>query len=911
MSVKEHWLWLLVWGLLLQRTYCQQHRGYFLLRVVSVNNPNGPFKASNSFLITAPTTPSHPLTVRQNPATTCPTKPEAIYPPSSIWLADWRIPATSSLTPSSTSTSAFSFFTRAKMAMEDVKTPLLRSLSGKTRSLVFGYFGVDEGSAKESRVGLLEVPDGSRSSEGFREGDTVADVDGLGSAESIRFLHDPIDPSAGSPNIRPNLTPPMSGSWVTGTLDPSIKEGKAYFTVCEPTTANAGTYHLFRAGIPKLRRSENFFELFYSSCEDVYVHAERVADDSICFRWDMGRERDVSTFSDLGEKRLFTLYHNSVAPSIPIVITPEVDNPPQTTAVNPDTIGNININSNFNNNQVPNMKNHYIPVMRKTSQASNPIERTISSITAVEDLLTEEDGNDITSFADGLKDFMGAGRGTPAFGSTENSDSGGSREGTELPDEVNILPAIGNMVTPGVLSNRISLDQRGGVRDRLTVPVANVDKVSRRESIQVSDPYNRLYPYLPFFDASQQPRPQQLATQQSQQVDNSQGQDEGSGTSGNLVRSRPQAVVTSNPLLSMQRSKGSLPPLIEPRGPGLVGLKEGEKKRGSLVLPGIVGSRSGSIPSIISKNSIPSTGDWDKRRTSRGYQNIPVLNINALLPNIKGNTEKRTDIGGGVKMLPLAEVEDDDAVVETPDFPTTRKPAVRGSPMDMYITSDSLGFPVVMDRSSRQATEKSGITGLNAGEWGSSKKKGGYMDMGSVPEGLKRRLRNRGSSIPASPRGGIPSTPTGLRKSINFGAQGNQGTHSTNNSPKTRSPSPQKNSIASRGTNTPPPQTPSSISPRSKNTGRRSPSSPAITATDVNVKTGDRDNGKRRIREKVEADHMKIIEDRKRESTIPRFKSSKDFVKWLKENRPGDGTTPREGAKLAGATAATRVNTKN
>ncbi|KAF3174227.1 hypothetical protein EYR41_010984 [Orbilia oligospora] len=886
MSVKEHWLWLLVWGLLLQTTYCQQHRGYFLLRVVSVNNPNGPFKASNSFLTTAPTTPSHPLTVHQNPVTTCPTKPEAIYPPSSIWLADWRIPATSSLTPSSTSTSAFSFFTRAKMAMEDVKTPLLRSLSGKTRSLVFGYFGVDEGSAKEGRVGLLEVPDGSRSSEGFREGDIVVDVDGLGSAESIRFLHDPIDPSAGSPNIRPNLTPPMSGSWVTGTLDPSIKEGKAYFTVCEPTTANAGTYHLFRAGIPKLRRSENFFELFYSLCEDVYVHAERVADDSICFQWDMGRERDV-------------------------IITPEVDNPPQTTAVNPDTIGNININSNFNNNQVPNMKNHYIPVMRKTSQASNPIERTISSITAVEDLLTEEDGNDITSFPDGLKDFMGAGRGTPAFGSTENSDSGGSREGTELPDEVNILPAIGNMVTPGVLSNRISLDQRGGVRDRLTVPVANVDKVSRRESIQVSDPYNRLYPYLPFFDASQQQRSQQLATQQSQQVDNSQGQDEGSGTSGNLVRSRPQAVITSNPLLSMQRSKGSLPPLIEPRGPGLVGLKEGEKKRESLVLPGIVGSRSGSIPSIINKNSIPSTGDWDKRRTSRGYQNIPGLNINALLPNIKGNTEKRTDIGGGVKMLPLAEVEDDNAVVETPDFPTTRKPAVRGSPMDMYITSDSLGFPVVMDRSSRKATEKSGIIGLDAGEWGSSKKKGGYMDMGSVPEGLKRRLRNRGSSILASPRGGIPSTPKELRKSINFGAQGNQGTHSTNNSPKTRSPSPQKNSIASRGTNTPPPRTPSSISPRSKNTGRRSPSSPAITATDVNVKTGNRDNGKRRIREKVEVDHMKIIEDRKRKSTIPRFKSSKDFVKWLKENRPGDRTTPREGAKLAGATAATRVNTKN
>ncbi|KAF3287563.1 hypothetical protein TWF970_007281 [Orbilia oligospora] len=490
------------------------------------------------------------------------------------------------------------------------------------------------------------------------------------------------------------------------------------------------------------------------------------------------------------------------------------------------------------------MKNHYIPVTRKTSQASNPIERTISSITAVEDLLTEEDGNDITSFADGLKDFMGAGRGTPAFGSTENSDSGGSREGMELPDEVNILPAIGNMVTPGVLSNRISLDQRRGVRDKLTVPVANVDKVSRRESIQVSDPYNRLYPYLPCFDASQQPRSQQLATQQSQQVDNSQGQDEGSGTSGNLARSRPQAVVTSNPLLSMQRSKGSLPLLIEPRGPGLVGLKEGEKKRESLVLPGIVGSRSGSIPSVISKNSIPNTGDWDKRRASRGYQNIPGLNINALLPNIKGNTEKRTDTRGGVKMLSLAEVEDDDAVVETPDFPTTRKPAVRGSPMDMYITSDSLGFPVVMDRSSRQATEKSGIIGLNAGEWGSSKKKGG---------------------------------------------------------------------IASWGTNTPRPRTPSSISPRSKNTGRRSPSSPAITATDVNMKTGNGDNGKRRIREKfkVEVNHMKIIEDRKRKSTIPRFKSSKDFVKWLKENRPGDGTTPREGAKLAGATAATRVNTRN
>ncbi|KAK6339898.1 hypothetical protein TWF718_009285 [Orbilia javanica] len=790
------------------------------------------------------------------------------------------------------------------MAMEDVKTPLLRSLSARTRSLVFGYLTADEGTAKEGRVGLLEVPDGSRSLEGFREGEAVVDLDGLGSAESVRFLYDPSDPSAGSPNLQPNLTPPLSGSWATGTLDPSIRSGEAYFTACEPTTANAGTYHLFRAGVPKLTRSENFFQLFYSSCEDVYIHAERIADENICFRWDMARERDVEEFSGLGEKRLFTLYHNFVAPSIPIVITPEVDTPPRSRAPSIDNTNNNKINnSNNNKNQAPNMNAYYVPITRKTSQASNPVERTISSITAVEDLLTEEDGNENTLFAEGLKDFMGTGRGTPAFGSTENSESGGgSREGMELPDEVNITPlAGGTMITPGALNNRIASDARSGGRNRLTVPAVNVDRVPKKESIRISDSYNRLYPYVPYFDPKQ-----------SQQADNSQGLDEGIGTNSNLARFRPQQV-GSSPLLNIPRSKGSLPFLAEPRGPGLVGLKEGERKRETLVLPGIVGSKSRGITSIVSGGSNPSSGDWNRQGTIRGYQNIPGVNVNNLLPNIKSNSERQVGANSGMKILPLKEIEGIDDIVETPEFPTNRKPAVRGSPMDMYITDD-IGFPVVMDRSSRKATEKGNISGLNADEWGKTKGTTGYADMGRLPEGLKKRLRNKGS-IPASPRGGLPGTPKEPQRTVNTRTPSKgipRGANIVAKPPGIRTPSPRGSKARSMGTNTPRPRTPSPTSSGLKNTGRRSPSSPSLVATDANVKTGNSgSNGKRGVREKLEiVDYKKIIEDRKKKSTIPRFKSSKDFVKWLKENRPGDGGVGREDGRLAGATAAT-INADN
>ncbi|KAK6523425.1 hypothetical protein TWF281_001407 [Arthrobotrys megalospora] len=944
MAAKEHCLWLLLWGLLLPAALCQRHRGYFILRVVSVDNPNGPFQASNNFLITAPSTPSHPVTIRQNSVTACPTKPTAIYLPSAIWLADWRIPETSSLAPSSTSTSAFSFFTRAKVAMEDVKTPLLRSLSAKTKSLVWGYLNADEGTAKEGRVELFEVPDGSRSMEGFREGEVLVDVDGLGSAESVRFLHDPVDPSAGSPNLQPNLTPPMSGSWITGTLDPSIKRGTAYFTACEPTTANAGTYHLFRAGITPLVRSENFFSLFYSSCEEVFIHAERVPDEDICFRWDMARETDVDTFSDLGEKRLSTLYHNSFAPSIPIVITPEVDDPPPSLS-NPSPDNNINLN--------PNMNNYYIPTTRKASQVSNA-DRTISSITAVEDVLTDEDDNESRSFAQGLKDFMGPGRDTPAFGSTDNSESGsgnggGSREGMNLPDEVNIVSsgAGGDKVTPGLLSDRISVPRelpaiRGGNRNRLAIPIPNLSgSPVKKENIQIQD-YNAQFPGVPVFE------PRKLGDL----LQRSSGLDQGS----NNLRPRPQALITSNPLLSIPSSRGSLPFVAEPKAAGLVPLKQLERKRESLVLPGIMGGRSGSIPSI--NGNFPINADPTKARSTRGYQPIQGLNVNALLPNIKGNSAQNTpgleSSRAGMRLLPLNNMEENDEVVETPDFPLQRKPAVKGSPMDMYITSDNLGFPVVLDRKPavRPSIERGMVGDLNVGDL---KRAGnGYADM-KLPEGLKGRTRNRsgqgsfGVSIPASPRGSIPGSPKGLQglskgmnpgtsrntnprgslpsspkanlggltKNTNPGTRTNRlgGINTVNRSPRTRTPSPPSalrgNKAGSPGNATPRPRTPSPTSSGLKNTGRRTPSSLAVTVTNFNTNANNGANSRRKVREKLEVvNSRKIIEDRKKKSTIPRFKSSKDFVKWLREERGGNGSDFGEKRKLAGATARA-VNTGN
>ncbi|RVD88874.1 uncharacterized protein DFL_003044 [Arthrobotrys flagrans] len=318
-----------------------------------------------------------------------------------------------------------------------------------------------------------------------------------------------------------------------------------------------------------------------------------------------------------GEKRLFTLYHNSVAPSIPIVITPEVDTPTATPTATPDTINN-NKNS-FNNNQVPNMKNYYIPVTRKTSQASNPIECTINSTTAVENLLTEEDCNEITSFTEGLKDFMGDGRRTPAFGSTDNSDSGGSRQGN------------------------------------------------------------------------------------------------------------------------------------------------------------------------------------NERQ-------------------VQANTNN------GMKMLPPKEVGDDDAVAETPEFPTTRKPAVKRVTDGYKLGEDSSFSEREYSRNSKGTTEDYKY----------------------------------------------------------------------------------QNSSGESGYQYPRPRTPLPTSSGLKNKGRRSPSPPALVTTDVNIKAGSgANNGKRKVREKVEVvDYKKIIEDRKKKSTIPSFRSLKDSVKWLKENRSGDWNAVGEGRKLAAATRA-------
>ncbi|KAF3922935.1 hypothetical protein ABW20_dc0101305 [Dactylellina cionopaga] len=133
------------------------HRGYFILRIFpAAANPDNILTKSR-YIVTAPSTPLAPISVRQQPLISpCPGKPLALYDPSSVWLADWRIPQP--LNPVSSS-----FFNRALAAISNIPTPLLRSLSSRTRTLALGYLESDVDSNKEGRVTAVLVPDDVKS----------------------------------------------------------------------------------------------------------------------------------------------------------------------------------------------------------------------------------------------------------------------------------------------------------------------------------------------------------------------------------------------------------------------------------------------------------------------------------------------------------------------------------------------------------------------------------------------------------------------------------------------------------------------------------------------------------------------------------------------------------------------------
>ncbi|EPS37281.1 hypothetical protein H072_9042 [Dactylellina haptotyla CBS 200.50] len=433
----------LVWTVILLPNVLCDHRGYFILRVLSATgNPSSPFSKSRHIVI-SPSDPLSSVVISPVPVISpCPSKPTAIYDPEVIWLADWRIPQHVALNPSSTAVSSFSFFNRAKVAMNNVVTPLLRSLSDRSKTLAWGYLDGDVETVKEGRVSAIIVPDDAVSVtdiQGYGADVGFVELAGVGAAESVRFVYDPTDQEGGSPSLQPNLTPPKSGAWVVGTLDPSVPFGKAYFSACQ--AARGKSWHLFRNQIFKDIETERLFNLFYLKCEDVYIHAQRVSDGEICFRWDTSTQQDEQGLDSLGSQRLFTIYHNSLSSSYPQIITPEIDDVLITTT----------------SKAVPG-KGIYLPHSQEQNLQTAQQTRTISTINMIEDDMTG-------SFAEGLRDFINVGRDTPAFGSTDNSAGGSGYEaeasgsgtvygsdrsrrsrsseglpGIEIPDEINLVP---------------------------------------------------------------------------------------------------------------------------------------------------------------------------------------------------------------------------------------------------------------------------------------------------------------------------------------------------------------------------------------------------------------------------------------------------------------------------------------
>ncbi|KAJ6258710.1 hypothetical protein Dda_6760 [Drechslerella dactyloides] len=446
---------LAVWALLLLPALCQ-HRGYFVLRVLPVPKEESPFSESpkeryitDEFIVTAPTAPLQPLIIQQQPTiSACPSKTSAVYDPSSVWLADWRLP-TSPLDPGSRVIPPESFFNAARKLMNGVTTPILRSLNWRTRTFTWAYLEQDENSPRQLRVSSMILPDTTKSIKGTAEHSpdvTFAVVPGVGVAESIRLVYDPAEPGSGSPALQPNLTPPLGGGWAIGTLDSTASGQKPYFAACK--SASEPEWHLFRNPADTPGPQDSRFNKLYTACHGVYIHLERVSDDKICFRWDLSTERNEQSLKSLAARRLFTVYHNSLSLSYPQIITRELDEVLLPTS------------------QPPTQQQLGQPSLGELSplQAGRGISQTdsvLSTINAVPE--------DMNSFAEGYREVID--RNTPAFGSTDNSGSGsgqgasGSLEGSRRSSN-----------SPGLMEpDEIIIPEGTTIRlHRLTVPPLNI-----------------------------------------------------------------------------------------------------------------------------------------------------------------------------------------------------------------------------------------------------------------------------------------------------------------------------------------------------------------------------------------------------------------------------------------------------
>ncbi|KAK6338011.1 hypothetical protein TWF696_001482 [Orbilia brochopaga] len=435
---------LIPWALLLVPAVFCEHRGYFTLRILPVPQEESPFSGSpmDRYIITAPTEALQPIIIRQQPAISpCPSKPDAIYDPSSIWLADWRLSTYAWIDAGSRATASTKFFSTAQRLMDAVTTPLLRSLHWRTRTLTWAYLSQDQDTPLYGRIGSMIVPDTLRSTLNPGEYDPdvmIVTVDGVGLAESVRLMNDPAEPKEGSPSLQPNLTPPADGGWVVGTIDGTASGRRPYFAACK--TAEGEEWHLFRNPEDTSESLDATFNTLYPACFGVYIQLEPVSDNEICFRWDLSNERNEQSLQNLAAQRLFTVYHNSISSDYPQIITDEIDElirPPGQTPSSATTQQQA-LQRTFDDN-----------VLLQPGRGISQLESIISTIDAV-----PESAN---SFGEG---FSPANRiNTPAFGSTDNSgsgsrnDAGGSGSpanrrqssnvdspGLSQPDEIILLP---------------------------------------------------------------------------------------------------------------------------------------------------------------------------------------------------------------------------------------------------------------------------------------------------------------------------------------------------------------------------------------------------------------------------------------------------------------------------------------
>ncbi|EWC44883.1 hypothetical protein DRE_00942 [Drechslerella stenobrocha 248] len=383
-----------------------QHRGYFILRVISASQDDSPFSNVNSpeqpHIIIAPDSPLLPLSIVPQPSISpCPLKPAASYDPSSVWLADWRLPITSPLDPGS-SVRPSSFFSGAKEAMDEIVAPMLRSLKSRTRTLAWGYLTErDDQRARGLRVTAIVVPDSTRSTPepSIPDGNIFANtVQGVGVAENVIFVDSPTEPYKNEPKLRPACKGINNEEW-----------------------------HLFRNPADSPDAQEDGLDTLYSQCHGVYIEVERVLDEEICFRWDLSTERDELDLAKFADRRLFTLYHNSWSGLYPVIITPEID----------EII--------LTGSQIPQQQ----PISDLPRPSTPDLARSMSEGSVISNIETVAD-DDNASFAEDLEDFMGR-RGTSTFRSRENSGSGRGPE-VESSSRGRIWPRLPEIRGPGGIS---------------------------------------------------------------------------------------------------------------------------------------------------------------------------------------------------------------------------------------------------------------------------------------------------------------------------------------------------------------------------------------------------------------------------------------------------------------------------